>query len=75
MNEVYSSETPLLISRFNKPLVVVEPYKKKVGESDYLRFYGFMADAGGETGKDFVNRVRRSGIEKKYVEKLRNRNA
>lgn len=73
IDEVYFTETPLLISKFNKPVVVIKPYKK--GEDNYMEFYGFMADANVETGEEFVNRIRRSAKEKEYVKKLRNRNA
>jgi len=72
INEVYREETLLLISRFNKPLVVVKPYEGE--DKDYMKYYGFMSDAGKETGEEFVNRVRRSKKEKKRVVKLRNRN-
>jgi len=65
---------PLAIGRFNKPLVVIKPFNEG-DENDFMKFYGFMADAGDETGEDFVNRVRRSAREKRYVERLRNRNA
>ncbi len=73
IDEVYLTETPLLVSKFNKPLVVIKPYK--IGEDNYMKFYGFMADSSDESGEEFVNRIRRSTKEKKYVQKLRNRNA
>lgn len=73
IDEVYEEETTLLISRFNKPLAILKPYKKE--SNDYMRFFGFMADASNESGKEFVNRTRRSAKERLKMKRLRNRNA
>lgn len=72
IDEVYKEETTLLISRFNKPLAILKPYKKK--DNDYMRFFGFMADSSNESGREFVNRTRRSAKERLKMKKLRNRN-
>lgn len=71
LDSVAKNETPLVVRRFGKPLVVVSPFKK--GETDnYKKFYGFLA--GDESGVDFENRIRRSKKEKEYVKRLRKGN-
>lgn len=71
LEEVAEGETPLVVSRFGKPLVVVSPYKKSyVGKID--DYFGFMG--GKESGEELVNRVRRSKKEKKRVGSLRKGN-
>lgn len=67
LTEVDKNNTPLAISRFGRPVVVVSPYKETAEDVD--KYFGFMP--GAESGADFVNRVRRSKAEKKYVERLR----
>lgn len=71
INEVYKDEITLLIGKFNKPMVKLVPYIKDEAD-DISKYFGFMK--GNETGEEFVNRVRRSTKEKRYIEKLRNRN-
>jgi len=71
INEVYKDEITLLIGKFNKPMVKLVPYIEDEAD-DISKYFGFMK--GNETGEEFVNRVRRSTKEKRYIEKLRNRN-
>ncbi len=45
--------------------------KKSLSAKDPLLFEGFLGK--GISGIKFVNRIRRSARERKYIEKLRNR--
>ncbi|MFV1917257.1 MAG: type II toxin-antitoxin system Phd/YefM family antitoxin [Patescibacteria group bacterium] len=66
--EIVEDETPLVVSKFGKPIVVVSPYKKK--KMDNIdKYFGFLP--GDEDGVSFENRVRRSRKERKRVEALR----
>lgn len=69
LNDVVESETPLLVCKFNKPLVLIVPAKKNLIEESYEKFFGFMGK--GERGKQLINRVRRSRKEKAIIERLR----
>jgi len=42
---------------------------KKLFKKDYKRFFGFLG--GGETGEEFVNRIRRNPRERAYIKRLR----
>ena len=69
LNEVVESETPLVVCKFNKPLVVIIPATKNVIEESYDIFYGFLKK--GESGEQLVKRVRRNRREKSLIESLR----
>lgn len=71
MDDVLKNESPLVVKRFGKPLVVVTPFKKGKTD-DYKKFYGFLGR--GESGVDFENRIRRSKRERDYVKRLRKGN-
>lgn len=70
LNNILSEETPLILSRFGKPMWEIKPYTKKA--NDFMKYFGFMGP--GEDGETFVNRVRRNKYERDRVKKLRNRN-
>ena len=70
LEDVAETEMPLVIHRFGKPIVVVNPYTKDV-DLPVTRFFGFMGS--GETGDAYVNRVRRSPAEKRKITRFRNR--
>lgn len=70
LERVIKSDTPLIIEKRGKPLVVVTPYKKEK-EIDFEKFYGFMGP--GEDGEAFLKRVRRSKKERDHIKLLRNR--
>jgi len=72
IDEVYLDKVPLVVGRFNKPLVVIKPFKEG-DDNDFMRFFGFMGK-GGEGGEAYVNRIRRSAREKRRIENLRKRN-
>jgi len=71
LEEVVEEETPLVVSRFGNPIVIVYPYKEKEIE-DFDKYFGFLG--GDEDGVSFENRIRRSKREKKRVESLRRGN-
>ena len=68
---VSKQQTPLIVEKYNKPTAIITPYKKGTVPEDPLSFKGFLGK--GVSGVKFVNRIRRSAREKKYVEKLLNR--
>lgn len=70
LGEVKKTGDPLVVCRYNKPIAVIMPPKKVSLEDDFDRFFGFMGK-GGETGVEFVNRVRRNKREREYVKRLR----
>ena len=41
IDEVYLGKVPLVVGRFNKPLVVIKPFEGNVGD-DFMRFFGFI---------------------------------
>lgn len=69
LKEVVDSETPLIVSKFNKPYVVVLPAEKVIKNYQPKSFFGFLGK--GEKGKHLVKRIRRSSKEKKLIKKLR----
>ncbi len=71
LDNIWKDETPLIISRFGKPMWEIKPYTKKA--NDFMKYFGFMGK--GEDGEAFVNRVRRNKYERDRVKKLRNGNA
>lgn len=68
LNLVGSGDT-VILKKFNKPVAVLSPYKRK--KVDFRKFYGFMG-RGGESGEEFVNRVRRSKLEKSWSNRYAN---
>ena len=70
IEDVAKSDNSLIVSRFGKPLVKVVPYKE-ADKGDFKKFFGFLGK--GETGNEFLKRVRRSKKELKYVKNLRYR--
>ena len=69
LNEVKKTEVPLVVCKYNKPIVVIMPPKKEAVDDNFDKYFGFLG--GGETGDELVKRVRRNKREKKYVENLR----
>lgn len=69
IDKVVKNESPLVVSRFGKPFVIISPYKESV--ENYKKFFGFLDS--GENGEEFLSRVRRSKKEKEYVKGFRNR--
>lgn len=69
LDEVAKTEVPLVVCKYNKPIAVIMPPKKESMEDDFDKFFGFMGK--GETGEEFVNRVRRNKNEREYIKKLR----
>jgi len=69
LNEVGKTQTPLVVYKFKKPIAVIVPAKKELIKEDINDYFGFMDK--GETGEEFVNRVRRNKNEKKYMANLK----
>lgn len=69
LTTIAKNDTPYVVSRFGKPLVVVSSYKKNADKLDYRKFYGFLGK--GESGEEFLRRVRRNKKEREYVRLLR----
>jgi len=69
LNEVEKTQTPLVVYKFKKPVAVIVPAKKELIKEDINDYFGFMDK--GETGEEFVNRVRRNKNEKKYMANLK----
>jgi antitoxin (DNA-binding transcriptional repressor) of toxin-antitoxin stability system len=69
LDEVVRTDTPLVVCKYKKPIAVIMPPKKELIEENFDEFFGFMGH--GETGDQFVKRVRRNSRERKYVENLR----
>lgn len=53
---VKRTETPLIVSRFGKPIAVITPFSKET--VSFEKYFGFMGK--GDTGEAFLKRVRRS---------------
>jgi len=69
LNEVVTTEIPLVVCKFNKPIAVVMPAKKELINEDYNKFFGFLE--GKESSGQFLKRVRRNKKERSYIEFLR----
>ena len=69
LDEVKKTEVPLVVCKYNKPIAVIMPPTKESIEDDFDQYFGFMGH--GETGDQFVKRVRRNPRERKYVKNLR----
>lgn len=68
LEEIGRTETPVIVSRFGKPIAVISPFK----ESDLPNpssFFGFLDK--NETGEEFLGIVRRSKEELERTEKFR----
>lgn len=71
LNGVAKTKVPLVVCKYKKPIAVIMPPKKElVEEFDYKKYYGFLGKKG-ETGEQYVERIRRNKRERKYVENLR----
>ncbi len=70
LDEVKTTEVPLVVCKYNKPIAVIMPPKKENIEDDFDKYFGFLG-RGEETGAEFENRVRRNKREREYVKKLR----
>jgi prevent-host-death family protein len=70
VNLVASGNTSVVVTRHDKPVMVIREYKELPEENPLLRSYGMIKD-DGISGKTYVNTVRRNKKEKEYVEKLR----
>lgn len=70
LNSVATTETPIVVNRFGKPIAVISPYLEDRAK-DISSFYGFMGK--GESGEAYLKRVRRSKREKLAAARLRNR--
>lgn len=60
------SGTKIILKKFNKPVAVLSKYSED--KDDITRFFGFLPD-DGESGVEFVNKVRRSKLEKQWVKR------
>lgn len=69
LDEVTKTKVPLVVCKYNKPIVVIMPPKKENIDDDFDKYFGFLGS--GETGDELVKRVRRNKRERKYVENLR----
>ena len=69
LEEIYKTDSPLIISRFGKPLVKIIAYKKEK-KDNFDRFFGFMGN--DTTGIEFENKIRRNKKEKERTILLRN---
>ena len=68
LNMVVGGDT-VILKKFNKPVALLTPYKKK--KVNLKKYFGFMGK-GGESGEDFVDRVRRSKLERSWVSRYAN---
>jgi len=69
LEEVEKTQIPLVVYKFKKPIAVIIPPKKEFLNANIDDYFDFMGK--GETGKKFVNRVRRNKNEKKYIANLK----
>lgn len=70
--EVEKTGDPLLVYKYNKPLVKISLPETRKTKIDFKKFFGFIG-SGGETGVEYENRVRRGKKEKEYMKKLKKR--
>ncbi|OGM27053.1 hypothetical protein A3D00_05235 [Candidatus Woesebacteria bacterium RIFCSPHIGHO2_02_FULL_38_9] len=70
IDDVYKTETALVVSRFGRPLVKIVPYKKEEVD-DFEKYFGFLKGGNDEDGVSFENRIRRSKKEGEFVKRLR----
>jgi len=69
---VASGNSSVVVTKHDKPVVIMKYYKESSKEDPFLKFFGFLGPSK-ETGEEFVNRVRRNKRERDRVHKLRNR--
>lgn len=69
LDEIYKTDSPMVVSRFGKPLVKIVPYKKEKIDS-FDKYFGFMGN--DISGTEFENKVRRNKKEKERTILLRN---
>ena len=72
LDEVEVNKRKVVIKRFGKSVAMVLPYTAEE-EIDVSKYFGFMD--GGETGEQFLKRVRRNKKELERTRKLRRGNA
>lgn len=65
LGSVIETQSPLMVCKYNKPLVVIMPARKSKEENNYNEYFGLFG--GKETGNEFVKRVRRNNKEKEYI--------
>jgi len=65
LESVTETQSPLMVCKYNKPLVVIMPVIKSKEKDNYNDYFGFFG--GKETGNKFVKRVRRNKKEKEYI--------
>jgi antitoxin (DNA-binding transcriptional repressor) of toxin-antitoxin stability system len=69
---VEKNQSPIIVEKYKKPTAIISPYKKR-GVRDPLSYEGFLGK--GISGVEFVNRIRRSKIERDRVRYFRNPHA
>jgi len=72
LDQVDSNKTPLLISRFGKPIAKVTPVDKEKDLRGFTKYFGFLK--GEKNGVEFEDGIRRSSAEKNYIKNLKNNN-
>lgn len=69
---VEKNQSSLVVEKYKKPTAIITPYKKRK-MIDPLSFEGFLGK--GEDGVKFVNRIRRSKVERNRIKYFRNPHA
>lgn len=64
---VEKNQNSIVVEKYKKPTAIINPYKKGAIR-DPLSFEGFLGK--GISGVEYVDRIRRSKSERKYVKKL-----
>ena len=67
LEEIYKSDTPLIVSRFGKPVVKIVPYREK--KDNFDKFFGFMGN--DISGVEYENKIRRNKKERERAKALR----
>jgi len=65
LDSVIETQNPLMVCKYNKPLVVIMPVRKLKEENNFNDYFGLFG--GKEKGDKFVKRVRRNKKEKEYI--------
>jgi hypothetical protein len=68
LDEVETNKRKVVIKRFGRTVAIVLPYDAK-DEADGNKYFGFMGE--GESGEQFLKRVRRSEKALERTKKLR----
>lgn len=72
LNEVANTGETIIVEKYRKPIVEINPPKNKAAKNDFKRFFGFLRRKGdNETGVEYENRIRRNARERKYMRNLR----